>query len=782
MCMSQTDENPHMKDLRKVVAKASTKPGVYRWLNEAGDVLYVGKAKNLKNRLKSYVQPAKDTSLGPWKLSMIDKIANLDVTVTSNELEALILETNLIKELQPKYNVLMKDGKHYVYVRISTQDPYPCVDVVRKMQKDKATYFGPYLSSYQTKQILDVLHDVFQYRAASAVLDALNRGKEPEVDQGHLEYQIGKCNGLGFGTMTDDQYQAAIQEVIRFFKGDHSHAIEKVTSLMQEAAVAKKFERAAALRDNLQFIQRLSEQQIVSDTSRENTDCIGIALHSGHAQIVLLREREGKLIAEQAFSIRGQAEDHAEVLTQFLPQFYSEEADLPDRILIGMPLEDAAVLEEWLTQLRGKKVEIKTPERGKKSKLLILAEKNAEEKVKQQEAKWESAKRSTEEALAELKELLDLSDIPKRIEGYDISHLGGTETVGSMVVTLNGTAANKQYRSFTIRSLAEGEVDDYAALKEVLTRRLIHLLADVKQRELFWKEKGVVIGKAKKAEQKIIEEIIESQPELAVEENMTYKDFLVAREEDEIVGIIRLTDNDGKILELKSLWVAKKHRGDRLGQLLIRKVLQSYKKEKIYLITEDHMLEYYSQLSFRHVQEPPEILQKKTEEFCKKNPDLGITCGTIMVSLPAERKTDASLQARPDLLVIDGGKGQLSTVVDVLKNLSLDIPVIGLAKREEEIFLPGASLPIDVPHDSEAKFLLMRLRNEAHRFANRHREKRGKSTAIHSALDEVPGIGDKTKKQLLKAFGSVAGIRSAADEDLMLHVSEAQLSALRERL
>jgi len=758
------EKNSHLPTLRRRVAKAPSDPGVYRWLDKDGTVLYVGKAKNLRNRLKSYVQKEPDLSIGPWKLALISRIADLDVTVTNSELEALILETNLIKELKPKYNVMMKDGKNYVYVRITVKDPYPSIAVVRQMQEDKAKYFGPFLSAHNLKKTLDMLHSVFRFRACKESIDRLNREKEAE-SKACLEYQIGRCNGLCVGDVTQEQYREAVEQVMRFLKGDRREVIERLRELMQEAAVHKKFERAAKLRDTLEYIESL-EQQIVSDTSGANTDVLGVALQEGKSQVVLLRERGGKLISELSFALAGHADTASEVLSQFLPQYYSETQDIPDTIIVGEPIEETGLLEDWLSTARKKQVAIHVPERGKKSKLLKMAETNAQQKVRQQLTKWEAAAGNTEDALKALQKLLELPSIPKRIEGYDISHLSGTETVGSMVVLRNGKTANDQYRSFTIRTLKEGEIDDYKALREVLTRRLRYLTEHVKEEEGQWKKQEITFGKARKGEQEVLQKLHGK--------DIDYKGILVARSNDEIIGTAMLLSLKGDITKLEALWVKPEYRGKKLGQFLEKKILRTRKKGKVYLICKPDLYEYHSQIGFRHVLSPPKALEEKMKG--KKGARI------IMVYDSQQNKPDKSLESRPDLLVIDGGKGQLGAVVEVLKEFKLEIPVLGLAKREEDVFVPKRKAPILFPKDSQAKFLLMRLRDEAHRFANRHREKRGKKAAITSALDAVEGIGEKTKSELLKEFGSVSRIAKASDQDLLRVLSNSQLTALRRHL
>lgn len=539
----------HLRHVRRRVATVPRTCGVYRWLNEKGEVLYIGKAKRLRDRMRGYVAPKIEKSITVWKKSLREKIRDFDITLTQSELEAIVLETNLIKELRPKYNVLMKDDKNYVYVCVTLGEEYPRLEVVRRMGDRSAKYFGPFVKARETNERLDMLHELWGWRAC---------GKKR--DKPCLEYQIGKCNGLCVGKISKKEYRERIEKVMRFLKGDHREAIARLGELMNQSAVQKKFERAARFRDILERLQQ-QEKQVVSDTSRENLDTIGMAVYKDNVQVVLLRERNGRLIEELSFVLTGKCETRSSALEQFLEQYYSEAPDVPEEIIIGEALDDISLWERWLGRVR-----IFVPVRGKKKKLLHMAEFNAAEKLKQQFASFEREKTERKSALQELKNILKLKKSPRRIEGYDISHLGGTETVGSMVVFKSGKPASGEYRSFTIRMLQSGDIDDYAALKEVLERRLKYLL------------------------------------------DKTYR--------------------------------------------------------------------------------------------------------------------DPSLTNKPDLLVIDGGKGQLQMAVRALKEYALDIPVIALAKRHEEVFRPDEPLPVSFDRDSPAVFLLMRLRDEAHRRAHQHHEKR----------------------------------------------------------
>ncbi len=779
--------NPHLLMLQERVRTAPTQPGIYRWKNEKGDVLYVGKAKNLRKRLSQYVNPGKGMH-GPWRQAFLKLIADFDVTVTRSEIEALILETNLIKQLRPKYNVLMKDGKNYLYIRVTMQDTYPRVETSRKMWNDGSKFFGPYMNSEDVRITLDILQETIGYRACRQSLDALNKNPDasPESLRTCLEYQIGKCNGLCAGAITREVYLERINKMIEFLKGKHDDVRALLQARMKTAAAEQKFELAARLRNFLTGLDRMDGKghaQLASDTTGEDSDVIGLAILSNRAHVVILKRRNGRIVDEWEGELTGEAKDDpAEVLSQFLPQYYGDDPSVPPQILLPVDVPDRETIEKWMTETRGRKVTLIVPERGRKSHLVQLAEKNAREKAKLKELKWESDKANTEAALEGLKRILELPTLPIRIEGYDISHLGGTETVGSMVVMKNGKAANDHYRSFTIRTMKSGVIDDYRSLKEVLSRRLRRFCEDLPQEEKQWKEKGVTFGKAKKSEQKALEEIHAAHPEDLSSEGIVYKNYLVGRKDNKIITMGRLIKFSPSMLELKSIWVDGAWRGQKLGQFLGRKLLRAVKKGKVYVTIDPKLEEYYGELGFRYVIKPPQIIHDEIEKALKNHPRPETVETLVMMWEAHQNKPDVSLSAKPDLIVIDGGKGQLSAVMEVMKGCALDIPVIGLAKREEEVFVSDRSDPILFPKDSQAKFVLMRLRDEAHRFANRHREKRLTSKTFASALDTIPGIGEKSKEELLQRFGTVAGIRDATDEMLGEILSKEQVRMLRQAL
>lgn len=770
-----------MLALRKRVAKVPKEPGVYRWLDSEGNVLYVGKAKNLKNRMQTYVQAGIKRSA--WTIIMIRQIADFDVTVVRSELEAFILESNLIKALKPKYNIMLKDDKGYVYVRITVQKRYPSVEVVRRMKEDKAKYFGPFLGARDTHATLDMLDGILRFRSCKQSLDALNHPTASNtkiLGSPCLDYQIGKCSGLCVEDVSATEYRSRITEVERFFRGHFSSIKEKAEELMKTAARDRKFERAARIRDALRFIDDLEQRQIVSDTTGANADIFGIALLRGKIQVVLLRQRDGKLIEQVGFALKGEPDGASDAMAQFLPQYYANTQDIPDTIIMRSPMQASKLLTEWLFVRCGKVVRIVVPERGKKSKLLEMAERNAEQKVEQQFAAWEAEAQKTEGALLELQQLLGLPAPPKRIEGYDVSHLGGTATVGSMVVFVNGKPKREHYRSFNMQTVKEGAVDDEKSLAETLRRRLKYLTDDLRTMTERLQQEGVTLGKALNVDQKALEGLIQDKDSLSGEA-IAYQNFTILRQEKHIIAFARLVENPGKILEIKSVWVHKDHRGRKLGQLLVRSILSRLKKGKVYVIIDPlpALEEYYAEIGFRPVRTAPEVLKEKNQKFHVEHPEHPV--GTILVYEISKNRADESFADRPDLLLLDGGKGQLSAAVAVLRELNLMIPVAGLAKREEEIFVPDRRDPLLVSEGSQARFLLQRLRDEAHRFANFKRVTRLGHTMFESKLDQLAGIGPKTRDDLIRKFGSADDAIAAADEELKGILTDTQLKALREK-
>ncbi len=597
--------------IQSILATLPGKPGCYLMKNAEGKVIYVGKAISLKNRVRSYFHA--DSSHDQKTRRLVREIADIEWIVVGSELEALILEMNLIKKYRPKYNVRLKDDKRYPYIKIHWQEDFPHVTVTRLMQDDGGRYFGPYTSAWAVHQTLDVLRRVFPYLTC----DRQITGQDPRPC---LYYDIRLCLGPCIGAVSREQYRQMIADLQSFLEGRSEPVLERIQREMEQAAEALHFERAAALRDKIKALQAVTERQkVVFSPDYKDSDVLALARSDGDACVQVFFIRGGKLIGREYFVLEG-TEDvaDAEVMAQFIQQFYSEAATVPDQLMLPEEIEEARIIQEWMRSRRGgEKVEIFVPKEGPQQELLRMATENAVETLSALRARWQADTHRQEQALAELQQALGLVSPPNRIECYDISHTQGVATVGSMVVFSQGVPNKKLYRRFNIESLA-GAPDDFASMEEVLTRRFRR-------------------------------------------------------------------------------WQAA-HEG----------------------------------------------------------------------AAGPGSKPDEAFSFLPDLLIVDGGKGQLSRAVAVLEKFDLleTVPVIGLAKQEEEIFFPHRAEPLVLPRHSQGLYLLQRIRDEAHRFAiTAHRARRSKQ-GMASLLDSIPGIGPARRRALLQHFGSVDKIREASLEAL----------------
>jgi len=587
-----------------------TKPGVYLMKDEGGQVIYVGKAVNLRNRVRSYFHASAHHT--PKLRRMIDTVADFDFIVTDSEIEALILECNLIKEHRPKYNVRLKDDKRYPYIKITWQEDYPRVIVTRRMERDGARYFGPFTAVWAVNQTLDMLRRLFPYLTC-------NRQITGQDTRACLYYHIGRCAGPCIGAVSKEEYRALIKRICLFLEGKAEEIIADLQAQMTSAAEALEFERAAALRDQIRAVERVVERQKIVLAAGEDQDVIALAREDGDACVQVFFIRQGKLIGREYFVLAGTAEeDKARIVASFVKQFYDEAAYVPPKILLPTEIEEARIIEAWLKEKRGSKVKLHVPKRGWQRELVQMAAKNAAETLASLRAQWLVDEGRSVEALAQLQEHLGLEEAPTRIECYDISDIQGQAATGSMVVFVKGVPRKSDYRRFRIRTV-EG-ADDYAMMQEVLRRRF------------------------KRA--------IEGSPKFKAQ--------------------------------------SSKFKGDDAWTIL------------------------------------------------------------------------------PDLIIVDGGKGQLNAALEVLEEYGLkgEVPAVGLAKKREEIFLPGRSEPLVLPRDSQALYLLQRIRDEAHRFALGYHRKLRAKRSLASMLEEIPGIGPKRRQALLKHFGSIEAIRQASVEEL----------------
>lgn len=616
--------NSHLApDLTQKLDTLPDRPGCYIYRSADRVVIYVGKAVVLRNRVRSYFQANRD----PKTRRLVSEIADLEWIVTDTELEALILENELIKRYRPRFNVRLKDDKTYPYIKLHWNEDYPKVSIVRRMERDGSRYYGPFTSAYAVRQTLDVLRRVFPYLDCTREIT----GRDPKPC---LYYHIKRCAGPCIGAVDREGYRQIIAGLGAFLEGDSEAVLAQLTGRMQAAAEALQFERAALLRDQIRAATQIVERQKVVSGAQEDEDVIAFAqdARTGEACVQVFFIRRGKLIGRENFVLEGVEPDaNGEMMAAFVKQFYNEAAFVPPSILLQKDLDERTIIEQWLRGRRGEKVTLAVPTEGPKQELLGLATENAAATLSALQAQWQADTNRQTEALGQIQEALGLPDPPGRIECFDISTLQGTNTVGSMVVFAKGAPDKGSYRRFNIKGRgAQGEPDDFASMREVLRRRFRR----------------------------------------AVEEA---------------------------------------------------------------------------------VADPLEKPEKKPG-FSQK---------------PGFSR-DESWKRLPDLLIVDGGKGQLSVAVEVLAEYGLTevVPVAGLAKQREELFLPGRPDPILLGPGSQGLFLVQRIRDEAHRFAiTAHREKRSKM-AVASELDAVPGIGPARRKALLRHFGSLEAVRQASVEEL----------------
>lgn len=448
--------------LQQKLATLPSQPGVYLLKSAGGEVLYVGKARSLRSRVRSYFQEGQP--LAPRMAALVQKIADLEYILTDSEREALILESHLIKEHRPRYNVRLRDDKRYPYLKL-TSELYPQLLEVRRVEKDGARYFGPFVDSGAMRRTVQLLRQIFRLRTCSYRLTG------QEELRPCLDHHLGLCGAPCNGSISPEDYGKQVEGAVRFLRGQQEEIVRELRQEMQAAAEALDFERAAKLRDQMRAVEKVVEQQKVVSPSDTHEDLLALARGEETACVEVFFVRHGKVIGEQHLAVECSPEDSdEEVLTAFLKQYYAEAPDIPPRLVLPCPLEEANLLNDWLTSLRGKRVELHVPQRGDRRRLLELVRRNAEQGLEQLLLEQAQRKDRAEEGLTELWERLNLDHPPRRIECYDISTLQGREAVGSMVVFKEGRPSKQDYRRFKVR-LALDHADDYAMMREVLRRR-----------------------------------------------------------------------------------------------------------------------------------------------------------------------------------------------------------------------------------------------------------------------------------------------------------------------
>ena len=587
------------------------RPGVYLMKDPRGTVLYVGKASVLRSRLRSYFGSPANL---PNKIRrMLGHLHDFEYIVTDSPAEALILENTLIKRYKPRYNARLKDDKTYPYLKIDLSEEFPRVYITRRVAKDGARYFGPFATAGTVRKTMDLVKRLFPYRSCTKNIT----GNDPRPC---LEYYINRCVAPCTGYASKEDYAKVIGQVVMFMEGDTAAVTDDLKANMERASEDLEFERAAVLRDRMKAVEKVAEEQRIKVDSNPVSDMDVIALAQGtnESWVEVFFIRKGKLIGREHFFMEGtQDETEALVLGQFVKQFYQTALVVPPRVVVQHRLEDEETITQWLRQLRGGAVRLVCPQRGIHKELVQTVADNARQGLAQHRIKWMDNTDIIQQAMSDLEEELSLPLPLRRMECYDISHIQGSNTVGSMVVFEDGKPKPDHYRRFKVKTV-DG-VDDFESIREVLRRRFKRLAA------------------ARAAE---------------------------ARGEGQAAGI------------------------DSFGVI-------------------------------------------------------------------------------PDLVLIDGGKGQLSAALEVFLELGLDdVPLASLAKENEELFVPHTPEPIILPRDSQALYLVQRIRDEAHRFAiTYHRNLRSKSS-LRSPIDNVTGIGPKRKRMLMRRFGTLKGIREAAVGDL----------------
>ncbi len=746
-----------------------TDPGCYLYWDKDEKLLYVGKAKNLRKRVSSYFQKNKKS---PKTALMLKKIARIETRPVNSEIEALILENTLIKQYKPKFNVLLRDDKNFLYLRVTSEDE-PKLEITRRVLKDGSTYFGPKTSSKEFRKTIKFCQ---KYFGAKMV-------------QSNQDYYINQL--LGTET-TPEEYRANIERMKRFLKGNTKEVLKELTDKMQAFAMDKNFEAAAKMRDTIQSIGESTQRQTVEFTDLIDRDFVNFVRTDKKIYCIRLAFRQGKLRDSNQLTFQAsEFSEDTEIVDNFLTQFYAHVTEYPREIYVPHPPSCQETMETFLSQtyFDAQRVEIFQPQKGDKKKILDLAGKNAQHFADKEAIETLSQAENFSKALPELAEALNLPEPPKRIECYDVSHFAGKDTVASMVVFVDGAPKKSEYRRFKIKTLDEGKIDDFASMEEVLRRRFGRVPTPKPEAQNSREEALTMKPVETKDEWKIYHDIREKEifkryygqdfeysRDHSGDKSKKARHFLVLKNA-KIIGSLRIDNLSKTRLQLAIIAVSETFQKQGVGTWVIEQVTQiALEEDKKSIVTNANpeAVGFYKKLDFE-------------ENFWKGNSD-------DENNVPMGKKLTAKKDKweLPDLVVIDGGKGQLSSVMKVFNSPPLDkggwgdfVPekqIISLAKREEQIFRPGSRAPIELDLDSAALKLLQRLRDEAHRFAiTFNRSLRAKSQQ-KSILDEIAGIGPTAKKKLMQTFESVSGIREASDEALLKVVNQKQLTNLRKFL
>lgn len=459
--------------IEEELKKLPGKPGVYIMHDAEDTIIYVGKAISLKNRVRQYFQSSRN--LGIKKEQMVEQIARFEYIVTDSELEALVLECNLIKEHRPKYNTMLKDDKTYPFIKITLQEEYPRIQIVRQMKKDKAKYYGPYTSGLAVKDVVELVTKLYHLRTCNR-----NLPKDIKKERPCLYYQIHQCEAPCQGYISKEEYHKKVEQLISFLNGSHKEILKELEQKMLSASEELRFEDAAQYRDLIESVKKIAERQKITDQHGEDKDVIAVAQENDDVVAQVFFIRGGKMIGRDHFFLHTAGEGKTAVLSSFIKQFYAGTAMIPKEIMIESEIEDREIIETWLSNRRGTKVQIRVPKKGTKEKLVELAKNNAKLVLEKDKERLKREEGRTIGAVKEISKLLNLSSA-QRMEAYDISNISGFQSVGSMVVYENGKPKRSDYRKFRIKTV-EGP-NDYASMEEVLTRRFEHGMEEKQQQK-----------------------------------------------------------------------------------------------------------------------------------------------------------------------------------------------------------------------------------------------------------------------------------------------------------
>lgn len=720
--------------INRLIKSIPHNSGVYKFKNADKKVIYVGKAKDLHDRISQYFK--EDLSRWPRITKLVSEINDIEYIETPTELEAIFLETNLIKELKPRYNIRLRDDKNFVYIRINLAEDFPKISLVRKLLKDKALYLGPKTAAHKVKTTLRVLKKILPFRHCSLEIKWIGTGSlvaRKTIKYPCLDYHIKKCPGPCIGKCTPDEYRANIDKIIKFFKGNSSEIIKDLENEMRTAATGHKFEKAAKIRDKIKNIEEITAKQYITNLSLQDADVMNYIIENNKIYTSLFLVRGGKIIGQENFAFD---EGVSGVEDAFLKFYYQQAESIPEKIILPNEPDDKELIENWL------KTKIIVPIAGEGNRLLELARLNARSFANQSKARW-MHEHGVEDALNELAQILHLTKPPRRIECFDISHLGGKETVGSMIVFVDGVANPSHYRKFKLSQTAP---DDYASMKELLERRLSRLTRKTLPA-------GFILRRALKKQTSLIAEKIKTAG-LAVGK-FSHKDFFIISKKKKFAGMIGLKKHN-QTYRIAGLYVEPEFRGQKLSYFLLEKAVQQAKTKRVYIICRKALKEHYEEFGFEEIKQLP--INLHNIENCTT--DCPIEGMIALAYDKTRRTTDKSFSSKPDLILVDGGKPQLSAGTEALNSLSLKIPIASLAKQNEEVFTPAAPKPIQLAAESHTLKLLQRIRDEAHRFAITFMKNRHAAQATASALEQIPGIAEKTMQKLLRAFGSLENIKN----------------------